>query len=188
MKNKLVKKAVCFMGIMAMAAVFLGCSSVPKDSAEDIEKAKSLDLKSYVHSAGRNDMAGGCHQEFLMKDKDGIWTITCYDSECYEEPIIVTTYSVRAAKLIEFDAFIKERSVLELADREDSDNFITDYSPWYYSIGICDLSSGDSRGENYKLEEYKVYSEEDYELLKELDQKFADVYGKKISEEKKDWK
>ncbi len=34
--------------------------------------------------------------------------------------------------------------------------------------------------------ESKEYSDEDYDLLKELDEKFADLYGKKISEKKEE--
>ncbi|WP_044915560.1 hypothetical protein [Butyrivibrio sp. WCE2006] len=69
-----------------------------------------------------------------------------------------------------------------MADREDSNAFVTDYAPWYYTIRIVDQTTDYSQTARYNLEEYKVYSDEDYELLNELDQKFDELRGKKISE------
>ncbi|WP_026511817.1 hypothetical protein [Butyrivibrio sp. LC3010] len=186
MKNRFMKKMVSIIVGMSLATSLLSCDTASKDSPEDIERAKSIALMGYEHAKGSSSMAGDCHFEMLMKDKEGIWTITTYERDSYEEPVIATTYSVRAAKLIEFDAFIKESGVLELAEREDSNDFITDYTPWYYTIRIDDQTTGDNNSARYNIEEYKEYSDEDYDLLKELDEKFSDLYGKKISEKKEE--
>jgi Predicted Zn-dependent hydrolases of the beta-lactamase fold len=127
-------------------------------------------------------MDGESHYESLEKNENGQWVIISRDKENMGEPMIETTYEVSDEAVKGFDTFIRDKNILSLQNRKDSDEFITDYSSWNYSFTYDNSSIGGDSWEMYSLGQYKVYSDEDFKLLKELDKQFQDMHGKKLSE------
>ena len=87
-----------------------------------------------------------------------------------------------------FEQFLNDKKILALENRKESDEFVTDYSPWGYSIIFDKSASGGKKMERHSIGQYKKYSDKDYKLLKELQQEFERLYGELISEveEKRD--
>ncbi|MCR4656181.1 MAG: hypothetical protein K5770_08140 [Lachnospiraceae bacterium] len=139
-------------------------------------------LKEFEYSPGYSDMRGACHYESLRKNDKGEWVIISRDREDIANPTIVTTYAVSTESLSEFEAFLTEKAVISLADRKESNDFATDYSPWSFSIIYDKSSGGGNKRETYRIEEYKKYSDADYKLIEEIKQEFKALRGKKISE------
>lgn len=142
-------------------------------------------LLEFNHSPGYGDESGAIHDECLRQNKSGEWIIECRDLECIGEPMIVTTYKVSSDDVLAFEAFLKESGILDLQDRPESDEFMTDYRPWNYSMTFK-VSSDDGRKRDYcSFSQYMQYSDADRALIKELNEHFEALRGKLISKKKK---
>ncbi|MCR5509769.1 MAG: hypothetical protein K6F54_02245 [Lachnospiraceae bacterium] len=180
MTNKLIRAVAVTCAVIVLA----GCAAGGKagmDAAESAEVAEIIDLIQYDFYPGCNTMAGDWGYETLRRDTDGRWGIVSYKRDGISAPLVITTYAVEKDDLIRFDAFLKERDILSLEEREESNDFMTDYNPWSYVITLKDPATGDR--DIHKLEEYRVYSQDDYSAIKEMDQLFADIHGKVLSRE-----
>ena len=147
------------------------------------KKMELGELKSFSYSPGYGDMNGASHHERLSKDDAGEWIIESSDRDSFEEPMTITLYAVSEDAVKEFESFIKDKNVLSLMNRKDSDEFITDYSSWSYIFDFDNTSIGGSKWDYYTISQYKQYSKADYELLKKLDQQFEALHGDIISQE-----
>jgi hypothetical protein len=175
MKIKRIITAVS-MGLFG-CLLFAGCQSQQK--SESVELGS---LVSFSYSPGYSDMDGEYHYSSLKKNENGEWIIESSNRNNLEEPTVVTTYAVSSDKVAAFEAFIKEKNIVSLKDRKDSDDFITDYSPWGYSIEFDNSSVGGSKREYYSISQYKQYSKSDEVLMDELDNRFDDLFGEVLSE------
>ncbi len=181
------KKMILAIAVTCAVTFLAGCAAGSKagmDAAESGEVAEMIDLVQYEFYPGCNSMAGDWGYEALRRDKDGRWVIVSYKREDFSKPVVITTYAVEKDDLLRFDAFLKERDILSLEAREESNDFMTDYNPWSYVITLKDPATGDRSV--HKLEEYRVYSQDDYSAIKEMDQLFADMHGKVLSKETKE--
>ena len=140
------------------------------------------DLTEFHYSPGYSDMDGASHSETLMKNDNGEWIIESWDQESWEDPMIVTVYSVSDEEFEIFEKFIKEQNICDLENRPDSDEFVTDYSSWGYGIEFDNTSIGGDKYERYNISEYKQYSDLDYEKLKALKSLFETIHGGIISQ------
>ena len=147
------------------------------ENGADANDAQGIELSEFDLSPGYCDMTGESHQNYL-RCKDGKWTIRSINREPGSRVDIVTTYAVDTAAVAEFETFIKENDICELADRKESGMFITDYSPWSCTIVFGQVGSR----KTYRFGEYLDYTEKDRELIKELRDRFNALKGKKISE------
>ncbi len=168
-----------------ISALFLAscnnASEIIPDKNED-KKIEAGELISLSYYPGYADEEGGRHYESLMKNDGGEWIIECLDQETHDEPATITTYAVMDDDVERFETFIKGNNVLALTDRKDSDDFVTDYSPWSYSIIFDNSSIGGDDYETYSIDEFKEYSDADSELLKKLRKQFENLRGEVISE------
>ncbi len=162
---------ICLMGGIMLA----GCGTYNHD-APDVGE-----LIEFDYYPGYGDMEGGRHSETLRKNDDGEWVIECCDQETFNSPTVITTYAL-AVDAKELESFIKDKKVLALTARGDSDLFATDYHPWSYSIIFDNSSLGGKAFETYSIEEYKEYSDNDIKLLNELREKFRSLRGEVIAE------
>ena len=105
--------------------------------AETIETGELIEFSYYP---GYSDMDGGYHGETLKKDESGKWIVECYDKKNIDEPEITTIYSVNEKDGQDFETFLKEKNIASLMNCKDSDEFVTDYSPWSYSMIFTDPS------------------------------------------------
>ena len=143
---------------------------------------KEIKINSVSFSPGYGDMLGGYHKSTLRKDKDGGWIYVCSDRETHDRPAITTVYAVSDEAVAQFEEFIKSNKVLSLEGRPESNMFMTDYSPWSWSIDYDTTALGKPRREYCSFGEYKKYSGQDYKLLSELEKRFTALRGEKISE------
>lgn len=144
-------------------------------------------LRECSYSPGYGDMRGEIHSEVLKKNEEGNWQIVCRDRESLNRPTLITTYDVSEEALADFEAFLEEKDVRSLTDREDSAFFLYDYSPWSYLFFFEKTEEGRPVLERYQIMQYKEYSDDDRKLLEELRQRFMDLRDEKISEgEEKD--
>ncbi|MCR5322237.1 MAG: hypothetical protein K6E85_02985 [Lachnospiraceae bacterium] len=161
------------------------------ETKTDVETNNNAELKTsagilieFRYSPGYSDMNGASHSESLKKDENGKWLMTCRDCEEIGEPTLVTVYSVSDEAVADFLSFVENEKILSLKDRNDSNDYAMDYSEWGYYILFDNSAAGGKRREIYNIGEYKEYSDKDYELLKELNQRFRNLRGEKISETK----
>ena len=145
---------------------------------------KEFKLISFSYSPGYGDMLGGYHSAELRREKDGRWTFVCRDRETHCDPEIRTVYAVSADDAEQFGRFIEKKRILSLGNRPKSDLFVTDYSPWRYTVDAEVTSFGKTKSEYVNIDEYKKYSKKDYSLLSELREKFYALRGEKFSESK----
>ena len=75
-----------------------------------------------------------------------------------------------------------KKKIISLENRRDSDIFATDYSPWSWYIDYETTSFGKTKTGYCSIKEYKEYSTRDFELLKELRERFSALKGEKLSE------
>ena len=142
-------------------------------------------LKEFYYSPGYSDMRGGSHREYLRKDEDGKWKIITEDRESFNKPTKVTVYAADEEAVCLFEAFLKQKKTGSLANRPDSELFVTDYSPWHYGIEfeLADESLPSwKRRVDYSIGEYKRYSKKDYELIGEMRERFRALLGEVLSE------
>ncbi|MBR4910369.1 MAG: hypothetical protein IKZ47_03480 [Clostridia bacterium] len=147
---------------------------------------KEIKLNRVSYSPGYGDMLGGYHESTLKKDKEGNWICVCIDRETHAMPKVITTYAVSAEAVARFEEFIKSKKVLSLEKRLKSNMFMTDYSPWSWSIDYDTVSFGKTKREYCSFGEYKIYVGHDYKLLNELEESFYALRGEKISETTED--
>lgn len=145
----------------------------------DANDAQAIELSEFDLSPGYCDMTGESHQSYL-RCNEGKWIIRSIDRAPESRVETVTTYAVDTAAVAEFEAFIKENDICELAGRKESGDFITDYSPWSCTIVFGKVGSRKS----YRFWEYLEYTSKDLELIKELREMFERLKGRKISEKK----
>ena len=144
-----------------------------------------IKISGISYRPGYGDMLGGYHEVVLTKDKRGSWTYVTSDREDHRAPTVTTVYAVADEAVAQLEAFIWEKEILSLADRPESDLFATDYSPWSWSIDYETTSFGETKQEYCTIEEYKLYSKDDYTLLNELRERFTALQGEKISQKAK---
>lgn len=181
MRKTLVTILICSAGAMLLA----GCSKEKLILEKETNNDKTIEvgeLISLTYHPGYADEEGGRHNESLTKTNDGEWIIECLDQETHDEPATIKTYAVSDDDVERFEAFIKDNNVLALTDRKDSDDFVTDYSPWSYSIIFENSSIGGDDYETFSIDEFKKYSDADSELLKKLRKQFESLRGEVISE------
>ena len=156
----------------------------PKSGEAATEKSVDTswagDLVSFQYHPGYSDMNGGHHYQTLAQ-RDGEWIIECCDQEELGEPEVTTIYSVSEEDVQAFGNFLKEKHVDKLMNREDSDDFVTDYSAWSYSISFVD-PTGESKYIEVRFDQYKEYSDKDYKLIDEIDQKFEALKTNMVSQ------
>ncbi len=140
-------------------------------------------LKEFTYSPGYGDMQGAMHQKILKKDDKGSWVIVSRDKELFSDPIIAVTYAVSEEAVLQFEAFLKENEIWELEKRKDRDFFVSDYSPWRYEI-LFDNPAAPLKRDLCRITGYKEYSDADMKLLDEVNKRFKEMQGKKLSEEK----
>ncbi|MCR5410135.1 MAG: hypothetical protein K6E90_04055 [Lachnospiraceae bacterium] len=188
MKKTLLLIMICLIGCIVMT----GCKKVkdliPVGIIPTEDKIVEVgELTGFSYHPGYGDMDGAYHFQSLEKNEDGDWVIIVSDKDNFSEPLIIRTYEVSDEAFEDFESFIKENNILALSDRKDSDLFVTDYTPWYYSFSFDNTSVGGDSRESYSIEEYKEYSDKDQELLEKLDTRIKNLRGKMISEvEEKD--
>ena len=127
-----------------------------------------LIINRVEYKPGYGDMLGGYHNYVLEKNDEGNWIMTSTDQEDHNSQRITTCYEVETESVEQFFQFIVDNDVFSLQEREASDLFAYDYSPWYWYIEILSESAENS----IRLEQYKEYSEQDSELLREMAQQF----------------
>ena len=128
------KRYLIAIGIIVMALCLFAACQRSEDAADneneddDIEAEVKLGkLTGFDHHPGYSDMDGGYHYESLLKNDDGDWVIVCTDRDSFDEPTTVTTYAVDDDAVKDFESFIIQKNIVDLENRKDSDEFITDY-------------------------------------------------------------
>ncbi len=140
-------------------------------------------LLRFTYSPGYGDMRGEFHQETLDRNKDGAWIILSRDRGSINDPVIAATYAVSDEAADAFERFLKENDVISLSERKDSGVFATDYSPWNCDIVLEDESVRFFGYKTYKIQQFREYSGQDTELIKEMKRRFKELRGEKIFEE-----
>ena len=132
-------------------------------------------LRSFIYCPGYCDMRGAIHREELSMTEKGDWIITCADREDCNDPLARTVYPVSTEAVERFEAYILENNIADLSNRKESNDFVTDYCPWYYEINYDMSSSGGSSLECIKIVEFRMYSAQDRELLKAFVQQYKSL-------------
>lgn len=175
---KLLRGIVCIMGFLGLGMLF-GCEKKPEPASTVTYEGS---LYSFSYRPGYSDMNGAYHSEGLKMNKDGSWIIESDDREEIGEPTVVTTYAVDAAAVFEFEAFLKEKKVLTLENRKDSDDFMTDYSSWSISFSFVHEENGEKKYEDHRIDQYKKYYDADYKIIGEIIDKFNALRGEVLSQ------
>ena len=143
---------------------------------------EEIKINEISYSPGYGDMLGGYHRVILSKDEDGNWTYVSSDREDRNVPAVTAVYSADSEAVAKLEAFISEKEILSLEERPEDNLFISDYSPWSWSIDYEMTTSGKTEHGYCTIGQYKKYSEQDRELLEELSKMFTALRGEKISE------
>lgn len=141
------------------------------------------DLKEFRYRPGYSDMDGGYHSEQLYKGDDGKWIIEVRDKNSMSDPTVVTKYFVGFDSETYFEAYLKENKIPSLEKRNDSDDVVTDYSPWSYTIVFEKQTESGVEIQEYNLYEFKEYSDDDRSLIKAMKGLYNNLKSNKISEE-----
>ena len=141
------------------------------------------ELKEFRYRPGYSDMDGGYHSDVLYKGDDGKWIIESRNRSSMSDPTVVTKYVVGYDSEIEFEAYLKSSDIPSLENRKDSDLFVTDYTPWHYTIVFELQTDKGIEIQEFDLDEYKEYSDKDYSLIKSMKTQFDMLKSNKISEE-----
>ncbi|MBR5337205.1 MAG: hypothetical protein IK152_04415 [Lachnospiraceae bacterium] len=167
-------KVLIIMGLFAAIGSVFGAGSGISGSYGVLSEVR--------YSPGYSDMAGASYNTVLKKDSDGNWIMEVREREYHSAPTHITTYSVSSEDEASFEDFIRDKKVCDLQNRKDSDDFVTDYSPWGWRLEFEDSSSDHKTREYCDIREYKKYSNSDMELIGELRQYFLSLKGEKLSE------
>lgn len=180
--KRVARGIVCIMAFMGLGMLF-GCDK-KKDSEVSVKPVvvPEGDFYSFIYRPGYSDMDGGYHCCELKQTEDGDWIITDTDREEIGEPEIVTTYAVSTEAVADFATFLKEKKVLSLENRKDSDEFVTDYSAWSFSFVFITEQDGIKNRDGHTISQYKQYYDKDYETINEIRERFKALYGEKLSE------
>ncbi|MCR4649849.1 MAG: hypothetical protein K5776_12310, partial [Lachnospiraceae bacterium] len=165
--------------LMIAAVIVLGIFFFANKKDKKIQLGE---FKEFNYSPGYGDMNGGYHYMTLCHDDQSGWYVECTDREEFDLPTVVTVYSVTDEEAASFERFIRESEIVGLQDRKDSDDFVTDYHSWSYTFIFDNTSVGGEKRAYYSFGQYQKYSDRDYELIKELDEKFEDLLKVKVSE------
>ena len=178
------KLSVILLTCFIICVVLTGCGPVEKITGlfSRDEVIEVGELTEFRVNPGYGDMDGGYHCMTLKKDESDEWVIVSEDRDTYSAPTIITTYAVTEDGVSSFAGFLKDNNVLSLMNRKDSDDFIYDYHAWSYNLIYDNTSIGGSSYETYTISQYKEYSDKDYDLLNEIDNRFDDLRGEVISE------
>lgn len=150
------------------------------------KKGNAGSLTSFRYSPGYCDMRGESHQCELKKNDDGAWVFISRDRDCHSNPFTVLTYSVSPERASEFEEYIKKINFISLSKRLKSSEFVTDYSPWHFTVVFDCSEIGGSGYDDYGISQYRIYSPMDQKLLKEVKEKFNAIKGELISETTED--
>lgn len=180
MFNRIFLYILIFLAVIA-AGISAYSLTVKAPGKEEEKIIMTGELRIVRYSPGYSDMDGASHSLTLKKNDEGDWVIICRDRDSFEEPMTETVFAVSDGAVLDFDRFLKENNVVALSTREESDEFATDYSAWGYSFDYDDSAIGGDDRTFYGFSEYKKYSDEDYELLKELRSRLEALKGEMIS-------
>lgn len=180
MKKSIIVIIIILAAALLAAGVIVLVLCMKKKGNQTIKLGSLLEMD---YTPGYGDMNGESHREYLDQDKEGKWTIVSRDRDDHESPWTITTYAVSDEALLEFEAFLKEKNVPALANRKDSEDFVTDYTAWNFVFYFDNTSVGGEKRVRYSIEEYKVYSDSDEALLKELRERFKALHGEILSQE-----
>lgn len=150
------------------------------------KKGNAGHLSSFRYSPGYCDMRGESHQCELKKNDDGAWVFISRDRDCHSDPFSVMTYSVSPESASVFEEYIKKINFISLSKRLKSSDFVTDYSPWHFTVVFDCSEIGGSSYDDYGISQYRIYSPMDQKLLKEVKEKFYALKGELISETTED--
>ena len=150
------------------------------------KKGNAGHLSSFRYSPGYCDMRGESHQCELKKNDDGAWVFISRDRDCHSNPFSVMTYSVSPESASVFEEYIKKINFISLSKRLKSSDFVTDYSPWHFTVVFDCSEIGGSSYDDYGISQYRIYSPMDQKLLKEVKEKFYALKGEVISETTED--
>ena len=150
------------------------------------KKGNTGHLSSFRYSPGYCDMRGESHQCELKKNDDGAWVFISRDRDCHSDPFSVMTYSVSPESASEFEEYIKKINFISLSKRLKSSDFVTDYSPWHFTVVFDCSEIGGSSYDDYGISQYRIYSPMDQKLMKEVKEKFYALKGELISETTED--
>ncbi len=145
------------------------------------KKGNAGHLSSFRYSPGYCDMRGESHQCELKKNDDGAWVFISRDRDCHSDPFSVMTYSVSPESASVFEEYIKKINFISLSKRLKSSDFVTDYSPWHFTVVFDCSEIGGSSYDDYGISQYRIYSPMDQKLLKEVKEKFYALKGELIS-------
>lgn len=180
--KRVARGIICIMAFMGLGMLF-GCDK-KKDSEVSVKPVviPEGDFYSFTYRPGYSDMDGEYHCCELKQTEDGNWIIRDDDREENGAPDIVTTYAVSAEAVADFAAFLKEKKVLSLENRKDSDEFVTDYSSWSFSFVFITEQDGIKNRDGHNISQYKKYYDKDYLTINEIRERFKALYGEKLSE------
>lgn len=150
------------------------------------KKGNAGHLSSFRYSPGYCDMRGESHQCELKKNDDGAWVFISRDRDCHSDPFSVMTYSVSPESASVFEEYIKKINFISLSKRLKSSDFVTDYSPWHFTVVFDCSEIGGSSYDDYGISQYRIYSPMDQKLLREVKEKFYALKGELISETTED--
>ena len=150
------------------------------------KKGNAGHLSSFRYSPGYCDMRGESHQCELKKNDDGAWLFISRDRDCHSDPFSVMTYSVSPESASVFEEYIKKINFISLSKRLKSSDFVTDYSPWHFTVVFDCSEIGGSSYDDYGISQYRLYSPMDQKLMKEVKEKFYALKGELISETTED--
>lgn len=150
------------------------------------KKGNAGHLSSFRYSPGYCDMRGESHQCELKKNDDGVWVFISRDRDCHSDPFTVMTYYVSPESASVFEEYIKKINFISLSKRLKSSDFVTDYSPWHFTVVFDCSEIGGSSYDDYGISQYRIYSPMDQKLMKEVKEKFYALKGELISETTED--
>lgn len=150
------------------------------------KKGNAGHLRSFSYSPGYCDMTGESHSSELKKNDAGEWVFICRDRDVHSDPFTILTYSVSSGSASEFEEYIKKINFISLSKRLKSNEFVTDYSPWHFTVVFDCSEIGGSSYDDYGISQYRVYSPMDQKLMKEVKERFYALKGELISEATED--
>ena len=143
---------------------------------------KEIELREITYNPGYCDMRGAYHRMILKKDGEGAWVFLCHDREYHSAPTVSVTYAVSGEAVAALGEWIVQARILSLEKRPNSDDFVTDYSPWDFEIEYDKTVFGKTVRKYGRLLMYKRYSRRDEKRLAALRERFLALRGEKIAD------